>query len=150
MSGTESSVVVDGIRKVFADTYALYLKSQNYHWNVTGPHFSPLHALFEEQYRELAEALDELAERLRILSVKAPGTFEEIQSLASIKSGIADQPAEKMLNDLLNGHTTLLRAIAGVLRAATDAADEGTVGLLSERLASHEKSAWMLRSTLES
>lgn len=143
-----SAVIVDGLRKVFAETYSLYLKTQNYHWNVTGLHFASLHAMFESQYEELAEAIDEIAERLRILGVPAPGTFEEIQTLTSIKSGAADQPADRMLSDLLDGHSTLIHAIGGVIRAAGDVNDEGTVGLLSERLTSHEKAAWKLKSSL--
>lgn len=148
MSENRSAVVVDGLRKLFADTYSLYLKTQNYHWNVTGHHFASLHAMFESQYEELAEAIDEIAERLRILGVPAPGTFEEIQTLTSIKSGAVDQPADRMLSDLFEGHSALSRAIAGVIRKAGDASDEGTVGLLSERLTSHEKAAWMLKSSL--
>lgn len=148
MHASDSPKLIEGIRKVFADTYALYLKTQNYHWNVTGAHFASLHAMFESQYRELAEALDELAERLRILGVKAPGTFEEIQALLSIKSGSADHSSERMVSDLLEGHLDLTRAVSGLIRNAAEAGDEGTVGLLSERLASHEKTAWMLRSTL--
>lgn len=143
-----SVVVVDGLRKVFADTYSLYLKTQNYHWNVTGHHFVSLHAMFESQYEELAEAIDEIAERLRILGVPAPGTFEEILTLTSIKSGAADQPADRMLSDLFESHSILIHAIAGVIQKAGDASDEGTVGLLSERLTSHEKAAWMLKSSL--
>lgn len=148
MTDTKPQAVIEGVRKVFADTYALYLKTQNYHWNVTGPHFPSLHALFESQYQELTEPLDQLAERLRILGVTAPGTTEEIRSLASIKSGSADQPAEQMLTDLLAGHTALLRNIKIVIRTAEQAGDDGTVGLLSDRVASHEKTVWMLRSTL--
>lgn len=148
MQENEQAVVVDGLRRVFADTYSLYLKTQNYHWNVTGPHFASLHAMLESQFEELAEAIDELAERLRILGVFAPGTFEEIQSLTSLKSGSADQPAEKMLSDVLEGHSALSRSIADVMRTAVEASDEGTIGLLSERLANHEKAEWILRSTL--
>ena len=148
MPDPKSQAVIEGVRKVFADTYAIYLKTQNYHWNVTGPHFSSLHALFETQYQDLAEPLDKLAERLRILGVTAPGTTEEIRSLASIKSGSADQPAEQMLADLIAGHTALLQSIKIVILAAEQAGDGGTVGLLSERVASHEKAVWMLRSTL--
>lgn len=148
MTDTKPQAVIEGVRKVFADTYALYLKTQNYHWNVTGPHFPSLHALFETQYQELTEPLDQLAERLRILGVTAPGTTEEIRSLASINSGSAAQPAEQMLADLIAGHTALLWSIKIVIRAAEQAGDDGTVGLLSERVASHEKAAWMLRSTL--
>lgn len=143
-----SAGVVDGLRKVFADTYSLYLKTQNYHWNVTGHHFASLHAMFESQYEELAKAIDEIAERLRILGVPAPGTFEEIQELASIKSAAANQSAEKMLSDLHGGHSSLCRAMTRVIKAAGEAGDEGTVGLLSNRLASHEKAAWMLSSSL--
>lgn len=148
MPSDDSSVVVDGIRRIFADSYALYLKSQNYHWNVEGVHFSSLHALFEKQYHKLSSALDVLAERLRALGVKAPGTFDEIQSLATIKSGSTESPAERMLCDLLDGHSMLCQTITDVIRIAAGESDEGTVGLLSERLASHEKAAWMLRSSL--
>ena len=143
-----SAVVLDGLLRVFAETYSLYLKTQDYHWNVTGHHFASLHAMFESQYEELAEAIDEIAERLRILGVPVPGTFEEIQTLASIKSGTAVQPAESMFSDLLEGHSSLSRVITDVIREAGDASDEGTVGLLSERLTSHEKAAWILRSSL--
>lgn len=142
------SSVIDSLKTIFADTYALYLKTQNYHWNVTGQNFSAFHGMFESQYRELAEALDELAERLRILGVKAPGSFEEIQALLSIGSGSPDPTPEEMVTDLLDGHMSLARAALELMRAASGAGDEGTVGLLSERLSSHEKTAWMLRSSL--
>jgi starvation-inducible DNA-binding protein len=148
MPTSNSTIVVDGLRKVFADTYAIYLKTQNYHWNVTGHHFASLHAMFEAQYEELAEAVDGLAERLRILGEFAPGTFEEIQSLSSIKSGKPGQSADLLIGDLLAGHGEVIRRIADLITISSDAGDEGTVGLLSERLSSHEKIAWILKSTL--
>ncbi|WP_417848865.1 Dps family protein [Thalassoglobus sp.] len=148
MAESGSTVVVEGLRRVFADTYALYLKTQNYHWNVTGHHFASLHAMFEAQYQELAEALDALAERLRILGEFAPGTFGEIQSLSSIKDGNPSQSADLMVGDLFAGHGAIIRRISELIPASVEGGDEGTVGLLSERLASHEKTAWMLRSTL--
>lgn len=148
MSENSSSVVVEGLRRVFADTYALYLKTQNYHWNVTGHNFASLHALFESQYEELAQAIDEIAERIRVLGLFAPGTFEEIQGLTSIKGGVAGTSADLMVGDLLAGHGELVRRIKDLMPVAAQASDDGTAGLLSERLVSHEKAAWMLRSTL--
>lgn len=133
---------------MFADTYALYLKTQNYHWNVTGHHFASFHAMFEAQYQELAAAVDELAERLRILGEFAPGTFEELQSLSTIKGGNPSQLAELMVGDLYSGHGEICCRISELIPIVSESGDEGTVGLLSERLASHEKSAWMLRSTM--
>lgn len=129
---------------VLADTYALYLKTQNYHWHVSGPQFKVLHELFEEQYQELAEAIDDIAERIRILGEKAPATFSEFNALKTLADGDANQSAEQMLLELHHDHGSLISALKDVLIKAQNASDEGTVALLSERIASHEKTRWML------
>lgn len=148
MPESSSALLIERLRVVFADTYALYLKTQNYHWNVVGPHFASLHGLFEGQYEELADALDAITERVRMMGAFAPGTFEEIQSLTSIKSGQAGQTATQMVGDLLGGHDELIRRISDALVVAGETGDEVTTSILSDRLGNHEKAAWMLRSTL--
>ena len=136
------------LRNVMADTYALYVKTHGYHWNVTGPRFSQLHALFMEQYSELWAALDVLAERIRALGAFAPGSTEEMLAPASIKpdNGIPD--AEQMVANLAKGHETLSRVAKAALRVAEENGDEVTVDLMVQRAQIAEKTAWMLRSSL--
>lgn len=129
---------------LMADTYALYLKTQNYHWHVIGPTFSSLHALFETHYQALAEAVDQIAERLRMLGSLAPATFSEFQRLKTIEDGHSDASASEMLADLVQDHTSLLNVLNELISLADKARDEGTINLLTERIAAHEKMRWML------
>lgn len=141
------SEVVNKLSVILADTYALYLKTQNYHWHVKGPHFKILHVLFEEQYRELAEAVDGIAERLLILGHKAPASFKEYDRLKTLKDGDSNASAEQMLSELANDHGTLLRDIQQSMALAQKMNDEGTVDLLTSRISAHEKTRWMLRAS---
>lgn len=140
---------INRLTVLLADTYALYLKTQNYHWHVIGPMFRPLHELFETQYRELAEAVDAIAERIRILGHQAPATFSEFQRLKTIQDGHSDATANQMLTGLVHDHTTLLHDIQQVLALAQQESDEGTIALLADRVAAHEKMRWMLSVSCE-
>lgn len=142
----EQDELARGLCRLLADTYALYLKTQNYHWNVTGPAFFQLHEAFEEQYHELAEAVDVVAERIRALGYRAPGSFAEFAALSSLADQ-ADLPsAAEMTERLAADHTAVASTARSVLRAAQDAGDEPTGDLMVERQQEHEKRAWMLRS----
>ena len=141
------SEVVSKLSVLLADTYALYLKTQNYHWHVTGPNFSALHELFETQYTELADAIDEIAERIRVLNAKAPATFTELQNLKTLQDGDADKDACDMVKDLEMDNMSLVESLNELLDIASEARDEGTVGFVSERIGVHEKASWMLRSS---
>lgn len=141
--------VADGLGKMLADTYTLYLKTHNYHWNVEGPMFSTLHALFEEQYQNLAVAVDDIAERIRILGFRAPGSFKDYLELSSVSdSEKTDLPAREMISELLKANEIVVATTKAVLVKAQEVEDEGTVGLLGDRINYHEKTAWMLRSLL--
>ncbi len=141
--------IVNKLVVLLADSYALYLKTQNYHWHVIGPLFGALHALFESQYRELAEAVDQVAERIRVLGHLAPATFSDYQRLKTIQDGHSDANANEMLTDLVHDHTALLHDLKQALQLASHDSDEGTVALLSERIAAHEKMRWMLSVSCE-
>ena len=132
---------------ILADTYALYLKTQNYHWHVTGAQFKSLHDLFEAEYLALAEAIDDIAERIRTLGFKAPATFKEFDQLKTIADGDSRLSANEMVVDLGNDHDVLVNDLNNTIVIAQDNKDEGTVAILSERIAAHEKSRWMLRAT---
>lgn len=134
---------------IMADTYALYLKTQNYHWHVMGPQFKPLHELFEAQYTELAEAVDQVAERIRILGFKAPATFKEFDALKKIKDGDSSLNANQMVTELANDHDTLVKDLNQAMKFAQEQHDEGTSNLLSNRIEAHEKARWMLRASRE-
>jgi starvation-inducible DNA-binding protein len=140
--------VADGLKKLLADSYTLYLQTHNFHWNVTGPQFRELHLMFEEQYTELATAVDVIAERIRTLGVAAPGTYKAFASLSSIEEVDGVPAAEKMVELLTHGHEQVVRTAREVLKIAQEAADESTVSLVSDRMRLHEKTAWMLRATL--
>ncbi|MGE0713382.1 MAG: Dps family protein [Planctomycetota bacterium] len=142
------SEIAQGLGRVLADTYVLYLKTHGFHWNVTGPQFNSLHAMFETQYQELAEAVDLLAERIRALGVFAPGSYAQLSRLASIEEETGTPPANEMIRQLVGDHEALARTIRSALPEAQAAHDEGTVNLLEERLSLHEKTAWMLRALL--
>lgn len=139
-----------GLSHFLADTYTLYLKTHNYHWNVTGPMFPTLHTMFEGQYNELATAVDEIAERIRALGMKAPGSYQEFMKLTSIKENTGDISANQMIADLVSGQEAVIRTGRGLIAMVNEAHDEPTMDLLVQRLRVHEKTAWMLRSMLES
>lgn len=141
--------IADALSKVLADSYMLYLKTHNYHWNVTGELFHSLHEQFEEQYIELADAVDEIAERIRALGYRAPGTFKEYKELTSIKEDQEEPEALEMVRRLAVGNEQVLRTAREALKPANEAEDESTVDLLTQRLNTHSKTAWMLRSHLE-
>ena len=143
------SDVVNQLSVILADTYALYLKTQNYHWHVRGPQFISLHQLFETHYRELAEAVDGIAERIVILGFKAPATFKDLEHLKSLKDGDSHGSSNDMLQELAQDHGILLREIKKAIMGAQKSNDEGTVSLLSDRISAHEKAHWMLTAFFE-
>ena len=137
------------LKNLLADTYTLYLKTHNYHWNVTGPMFNTLHLMFEEQYNELWMATDLVAERIRSLGVYAPGSYRAFADLSSVEDVEMDPPkAEAMIANLVKGHETVVRTAREVFALAEAANDESTADLLTQRMQVSEKTAWMLRSLL--
>lgn len=149
ISESDRKAIADGLSRLLADTYTLYLKTHNFHWNVTGPMFNTLHTMFEQQYTELATAVDEIAERIRALGFPAPGTYGAYARLTSIpeEEGVPD--AEAMLRQLVEGQEAVVRTAREVFPAAERANDEPTADLLTQRMQIHEKTAWMLRSMLQ-
>jgi len=141
--------IAEGLSKILADTYLVYLKTHNYHWNVTGPHFHSLHEQFEGQYSELAVAVDVIAERIRALGHRAPGTFREFNELTTIKEDTDHPDAMEMVRRLAVDNETILRTARQALPACEEAGDEASIDLITERLHIHSKTAWMLRSHLE-
>jgi starvation-inducible DNA-binding protein len=140
--------IAGGLARLLADTYTLYLKTHNYHWNVTGPRFRELHLMFEEQYNELALAVDSIAERIRTLGYPAPGTYRQFADLTSIEEVAGVPGAEAMVRDLVTAQETVVRTCREILPAAQAANDESTASLVADRMTIHEKTAWMLRSLL--
>ena len=140
--------IAQGISRVLADSYTLYLKTHNFHWNVTGPMFQTLHTLFETQYTELALAVDEIAERIRALGVYAPGSYSQFAELATVKEETTVPKAQDMIRQLVADNEAVVRTAREVLPKAQDANDEASVDLLVGRMSVHEKTAWMLRSLL--
>ncbi|MGH8194188.1 MAG: Dps family protein [Woeseiaceae bacterium] len=136
------------LSRLLADSYTLYLKTHNYHWNVTGPLFNTLHSMFETQYTELAGAVDEIAERIRALGITAPGSYAEFGKLTSIDEGSGTESAEEMIRQLVRGQESVARTAREAFPAADAARDEPTADLLTQRMQVHEKNAWMLRSML--
>ena len=143
------SEVVKKLSILLADTYALYLKTQNYHWHVKGPQFKSLHELFEMQYLELAAAVDEIAERLLITGHKAPATFKDFERLKTIKDGDSSSNANQMLTELANDHGMLVNDLNESMGLAQKMKDEGTANLLADRILAHEKARWMLNASRE-
>lgn len=135
------------LSKFLADSYMVYVKTHGYHWNVTGPRFYSLHALFEEQYTDLAAAVDELAERVRALGPYAPGSFAQFKELTQIKEATGVPTAEEMVRDLASDHEKLSNAARAILKEIDDS-DDATADLVTARLQIHDKNAWMLRSSL--
>lgn len=146
----DQASIADALSQLLADSYTLYLKTHNYHWNVTGPHFGALHALFEAQYTDLALAVDSVAERIRALGYRAPGSYAEFSARTEVvEASIEPTKAMEMVAALATDHQLLARAAARVVVVASAAADEPTAGLATTRQEVHEKTAWMLRSFLE-
>jgi starvation-inducible DNA-binding protein len=140
--------ITDGLSRLLADTYTLYLKTHNYHWNVTGPMFQTLHLMFETQYNELALAVDLIAERIRSLGSPAPGSYREFAALSSVPEEDGQPDATEMIRRLVAGQETVARTARSVFPVVERAHDEPTADLLTQRLQVHEKTAWMLRSLL--
>ena len=140
--------ISEGLSRLLADTYTLYLKTHNFHWNVTGPMFQTLHLMFETQYNELALAVDLIAERIRALGFPAPATYAEFSRLSSIKEETGVPAALEMIRLLVEGQESVVRTARTTFKAAEKASDEPTADLLTQRMQSHEKTAWMLRSLL--
>jgi starvation-inducible DNA-binding protein len=140
--------IAEGLSRLLADTYTLYLKTHYFHWNVTGPMFQSLHLMFETQYTELALAVDLIAERIRTLGYPAPGSYSEYAELSSIKETRDVPSAEDMIRLLVEGNEAVVRTARSIFPAAERANDESTADLLTERMSVHEKTAWMLRSIL--
>ena len=145
----DRSEIAIGLSKLLADSYSLYLKTHNFHWNVTGPMFQTLHLMFETQYNELALAVDLIAERIRSLGLPAPGTYSEFARLSSIRETSGVPKAEEMIQILVEGQEAIVRTARSVFPVAENASDEATADLLTQRIQLHEKTAWMLRSLLE-
>jgi starvation-inducible DNA-binding protein len=148
IKGKDREKIVAGLSRVLADTYTLYLKTHNFHWNVEGPMFNTLHLMFETQYNELALAVDAIAERIRALGHPAPGSYAAYSKLSSIKEETAVPKAEDMIKQLVEGQEAVARTARAVFPAADKAGDEPTADLLTQRLQIHEKTAWMLRALL--
>lgn len=151
ISSKDRRKIAGGLSKLLADSYTLYLKTHNYHWNVTGPMFQTLHLLFEEQYTELAAAVDEIAERIRALGEPAPGSYKAFARLSRIEESDDDTPpsAEAMIRDLTLGQEAVVRTARSIAPIADAADDEPSMDLLTQRMQVHEKNAWMLRSLLD-
>lgn len=141
--------IANGLSKLLADTYTLYLKTHNFHWNVTGPMFSTLHTLFETQYTELAIAVDVIAERIRALGVNAPGSYKQFAELSTIKEETGTPSATEMIKQLVAGQEAVTRTARSIFPIVEKSNDEPTADLLTQRMQIHEKNAWMLRSLLE-
>ncbi|UBF25318.1 DNA starvation/stationary phase protection protein [Kovacikia minuta CCNUW1] len=141
--------IAEGLSRLLADTYTLYLKTHNFHWNVTGPMFQTLHLMFEGQYNELALAVDLIAERIRALGFPAPGTYAEFTRLSSISEPSGIPKAEDMIRELVEGQEAVVRTARSVFPLVDQSNDEPTADLLTQRMQVHEKTAWMLRSLLE-
>lgn len=149
ISKEDRGTIVSGLSRLLADNFTLYLKTHNFHWNVTGPQFRTLHLMFEEQYNELWIANDQIAERIRTLGFPAPASYGEFARLTSIKDTNGVPKATEMIELLVNGHETVCRTIRGQFAAVEAANDQPTLDLLTQRLEVHEKTAWMLRSLLD-
>lgn len=148
MGANSSKAVIDSLSRVLADSYTLYIKTHGHHWNVEGPNFPALHAMFEDQYTELADAVDQIAERIRALGAKAPAGYAAFAALTEIPESGTDIDADGMVADLLQGHEAVAESSKAALEAAEKAGDEVSVDIMVQRMTVHDKTAWMLRSTL--
>ena len=145
----DREAIAEGLSRLLADSYTLYLKTHNYHWNVVGPMFNTLHLMFETQYNELALAVDLIAERIRALGMPAPGSYREFAELTSVTEDTDAPDAAEMIRRLVEGQETVVRTARSVFPAVEKVGDEPTADLLTQRMQIHEKTAWMLRSLLE-
>jgi starvation-inducible DNA-binding protein len=148
LSDTARKEIAEGLSRLLADSYTLYLKTHNFHWNVTGPMFSTLHVLFEGQYQELALAVDEIAERIRALGFPAPGSYSQYAALSSIEEETNVPNAEAMIRQLVEGQEAIVRTSRSIFPVVEAANDAPTLDVLTRRMQAHEKNAWMLRSLL--
>jgi len=144
----QRQAIAEGLSRLLADTYTLYLKTHNFHWNVTGPMFNTLHLMFEQQYNELAQAVDQIAERIRSLGFHAPGSYAAYSKLSSVPEAEDTPGAEAMIQQLAEGQEIVVRTARDIFPAADATNDEPTADLLTQRMQIHEKTAWMLRSML--
>jgi len=144
----DREAIGQGLSRILADTYTLYLKTHNFHWNVTGPMFETLHLMFERQYNELALAVDLIAERIRALGIAAPGSYAAFAKLTTIQEETGVPDANAMIQQLLQGQEAVIRTARAVFPVAEKAGDQPTADLLTQRMQVHEKAAWMLRSLL--
>ena len=144
----DRKTIAEGLSRVLADTYTLYLKTHNFHWNVTGPQFNTLHLMFMEQYTELWNAVDLVAERIRALGHPAPGSYKQFSKLSSISEADGVPKAKEMLKQFVSGHEAVAKTMRKAFPAAESAHDQPTMDLLTQHLQVHEKTAWMLRSML--
>ncbi len=149
ISAEQRRAIAQGLSKLLADTYVVYLKTHNFHWNVEGPMFQTLHQMFMEQYTETWNAIDLIAERIRSLGEYAPGTYREYSKLTRIKETDGVPKAEQMVQLLIEGQEAIVRTARDLLPIADEAGDEPTLDLLTQRMQVHEKTAWMLRSLLK-
>jgi starvation-inducible DNA-binding protein len=149
ISTENRQAIAEGLSRLLADTYTLYLKTHNFHWNVTGPMFQTLHLMFEQQYLELALAVDSIAERIRTLGFPAPGTYSAYAKLSSIAETEGVPAAQEMIQLLVEGQEAVARTARSLFPLADAASDTPTADLLTQRLQIHEKTAWMLRSILQ-
>lgn len=141
--------IAQGLNTLLADSYSLYIKTHNFHWNVEGPHFTSLHALFEKHYMELAEAIDQIAERIRALGEYVAASYQQFAKLTSIKEETGHPNSREMLQQLIDGQEQVVRTARHLLKTVEDANDQPSLDLLTDRMYQHEKNAWMLRSLLE-
>ncbi len=148
ISDKDRKKIAEGLCKLLADTYTLYLKTHNFHWNVTGPMFNTLHLMFETQYNELALAVDSIAERIRALGYPAPGTYKEYAKLSSIAEEEGVPEATEMIRKLVEGQEAVVRTARSLFPVIDAAGDEPSADLLTQRMQTHEKTAWMLRAML--
>jgi len=146
ISTPDRESIAEGLKRLLADSYTLYLQTHNFHWNVTGPQFRELHLMFEEHYTELATAVDDIAERIRTLGVAAPGTYKVFAKLSSIKEVEGVPDAAEMVELLTKGHEQVVKTCRKALGQAQKADDESSAALISDRMRIHEKTAWMLRA----
>lgn len=149
ISEKDRAKIVEGLNRLLADTYTLYLKTHNFHWNVTGPMFQTLHLMFMDLYNEQWMAVDLIAERIRALGFPAPGSYQEFAAMTSIKDSKGMPSAKEMLRQMVEGQETVVRTARQLFPVAEKVSDQPTLDLLTQRMQIHEKNAWMLRSLLE-
>ncbi len=148
INSSHRKAIAEGLSRLLADSYVLFLKTHNYHWNVTGPMFPALHTMFEEQYTELFTAVDDIAERIRSLGEFAPGSFSAFEKLTQIKEEEGQPDAQAMIRNLVLGQEAVVKTAREIIKIADEANDEPTLDLLTQRMQIHEKNAWMLRSLI--